>query len=1520
MVLKRLEDAEADNDRVLGVVLETITNHSADAISLTHPHAPTQETLFCKVMHEAGIDPHEVSYIEMHGTGTQAGDNTEMRSVTNVFAPTARKGQRRKPLHLGSVKANIGHGEAVSGVTAVIKCLLMLQHGMIPPHCGIKKSINVGFPQDLMARNVHIANKKTPFSSIDGTPRRIFVNNFSAAGGNTALLLEDAPPQRRGRDDLRRHWVIAVSAKSRTALKANTIKLIQYIDDTPELRLADLSYTTTARRMHHNYRIAFECSALPGARQVLLSKISKIDDAIDPGQGKPPHVAFVFTGQDDYAPLCRDLYEFNSHFRADILSFDSIAIRQGFPSFLPLVRGDAAIDKLSPMVVQVGLTCLQMALARLWAAWGVVPGVVLGHPLGEYAALNTAGVLSISDTIFLVGHRAKLLEERCTVGTHAMLASKASAEVVSSMIAALPGISIACINGPHETVLSGTATDVDVAATMLSAQGVKSKRLNLQHAFHSSQVDVILDEFEKVAGAANFHKAKIPVLSPLLSDVISDNIDASYVSHHARETVNFSSCIETAQKMGFINNQSVWVEIGPHPVCSNFVKATIGPSTATFPSLNKDTPPYKIIGSSLAGLHLAGVDVQWGEYHRDFLDCVQMLDLPAYAFDNSTYWLQYTGDWNLTKGQTPGVVPVAEAPKPSLSTTSIHRVLSEVVVEGEKATVVTESDLSRQDLFAVVGGHVVNGTALCPSSLYADMAFTVGEHLYRLLHPHGPTAQINVCNMEVVKPFIAEATTEGQIIRLSATAHLATKKADLSFTSGSGISITEHAKCHLEYGSAITWLTEWQRNAYLIQSRIDRLKTAACAGTAHRMLRGMVYKLFAALVDYHAIYQGMAEVILDSPEFEGTSHVAFQATESDGKWVCSPYYIDGVAHLAGFILNAHDSLDSSKQVYISHGWESMRFAEPLQATKTYRSYVKMQKAGHNMMSGDVYVLDGERIIGLVGALKFRCISRQLLNTILPARVLAPVVVDQGLAPKSVARRPSLQTMNLRQRCSTSLNQRERWSISSRKPTQPITDKALDIIAAELDVSVNDLEDSLEFVNLGVDSLMSLSITGRIREELEIEVQSSLFGDYPKVRGMKQFLSQCDLSEVVQEIHEETSGNLTSDLDCSDAISFNDGAISTPISTESGSKMADSWEALSMVVRETVSREMSVEMSELLATDDLASLGLDSLMSLTILGALRETTGLSLPATFFLENNSIQAIEESLHVSLRQKTTKLNANAQATEPQETTNAAVPEGSATSVLLQGTPKTAAKTLWLVPDGSGSATSYVFIPPISRDMAIWGLNSPYLKTPEGYQGGVVGMSSIFLKEIKRRQPEGPYNIGGWSAGGVMAFEIARQMTDADDRIDTLILLDAPSPALIEPLPPSLHEFFASIGLLGGGGAGETDKLPPWLLPHFRKTVEALSTYKPKKSLLKQSPKVFAIWCEDGVCKYPSDPKPDPYPYGHAQWLLENRTDFGPNGWDEYLDGDMITTRRMAGNHFSMMKEPCVARLGEFLREAFA
>lgn len=264
-------------------------------------------------------------------------------------------------------------------------------------------------------------------------------------------------------------------------------------------------------------------------------------------------------------------------------------------------------------------------------------------------------------------------------------------------------------------------------------------------------------------------------------------------------------------------------------------------------------------------------------------------------------------------------------------------------------------------------------------------------------------------------------------------------------------------------------------------------------------------------------------------------------------------------------------------------------------------------------------------------------------------------------------------------------------------------------------------------------------------------------------------------------------------------------------------------------------------------------------------------------------------------------------------------ALPERFASSILLQGSPKTAEKSFWLIPDGGGAPTSYIFLDEISPKLAVWGLTSPYCKTPEEYMCGVVGIATKFIHEIKRRQPKGPYHIGGWSAGGVISFETVRQLIDMGDAVETLVFIDTPCPLIIEPLPGTLHRFFGSIGLLGEGD-GAIDRLPPWLLPHFAASVHALSTYDAAPIPTDKCPKVMAIWCEDGVCKEESDPKPDPYPYGHAQWLLENRTDFGTNLWEEFLDEKKILCRQMPGNHFSMMKAPYVDRLTEFLREALA
>jgi iterative type I PKS product template protein len=1495
IIVKRLEDAIADKDNVLAVILGSATNHSADAVSITHPHGETQEALYRSILRKAGVDPLDVDYVEMHGTGTQAGDGTEMKSVTNVFAPADRRRTSEQPLYLGAVKANVGHGEAASGITALIKVLMMLQKNAIPPHVGIKHVINKGFPKDLAERNVNIAFHKTPLRARAGMPRRIFVNNFSAAGGNTGLLLEDGPLYKRAKSDPRSMHVVSVTAKSKAAMFRNASQLVDYLEANPKTAISDLAYTTTARRIQHNWRMTFTASDTKQAKTIIQSKMN---DTFVPVLPVPPKVAFTFTGQGShYAGLGKDLYNNSSVFQENILEFDRIAKIQGFPSFIPLIDGSVTdVLTLSPVVGQIGMVCFEIAMARLWASWGITPNVLVGHSLGEYSALCISGVLSASDTIYLVGARAKLLVEKCTANTHAMLAIQGSVDALNEALPEMAGhLSVACINGPRETVLGGDANEMADLAEKLSQVGFKCTKLQVPFAFHTAQVDAILDDFEKLATPVRFGAANTPLISPLLGHPLSEgqSIDPTYLRRHAREAVNFFAGLASAQELGLIDEKTVWVEVGPHSVCSGMVKSTFGATTITAPSLRRNEDAYKTICTSLCTLQTAGMNIEWNEYHRDFSDSVRLLSLPTYSYDDKNYWIQYEGGWCLTKGNTSGgPLPVAEAaPKPTLSTTSIHKVVKEVISD-HLATVVSETDIARADLRPLVTGHVVNGSYLCPSSLYGDMAMTICDYGYKLVDPNVKDLVMDVTHMEVPKSLIADPAGKSQVLTLTAAIDTSRRSADLTFSSGSGKDKIEHAHCKVLFGAREDYLSEWQRQSYLIQSRVEWLKKAESEGEAHKIGRGLAYKLFAALVDYDKRYRGMEEVILHSENMEATSRVVFQTTPEDGTFNCSPYWIDSVAHISGFIVNGSDAIDSKENVYISHGWQSFRIAEPLSADKKYRSYVRMQPAEKKVLQGDVYIFDGDRIIGMVGGLKFQCIQRRVLNMLMPpvGAAAASKPATRLAAPQPTITKP-VKTAQVTMKTISKVNQK----------LTSVCSAVMNILAAEIGVGLDELVDNIGFADLGCDSLMSLTVSGKLREDLEIDVPSSAFTDHPTIGEFKAFLSKYERKESV--VTTSSDSPASHDFTTPDLEDCQDTDVTTPSDTEEKKELEDGSE-LGNIIRTTIAGEMGVEIDEIIDAHDLSTMGMDSLMSLSILGILREKTGMSLPSDLLANNPSIKAIEKSLNVggTKQAKPPKATPAPTKTYSAPAKSASVtPERLATSVLLQGNSKRATKHLWMVPDGSGSATSYTEISEIGANVAVWGLNSPYMKVPEEYKCGVIGMASSFITEIKRRQPMGPYLLAGWSAGGVIAFEAINQLIKNGDEVEQLIIIDAPCPDIIEPLPASLHRWFGEIGLLGDG---DLSKLPKWLLPHFAASVTALSNYSAELIDPKKSPFVTAIWCEDGVCHLPTDPRPDPFPYGHAQFLLDNRTDFGPNLWDKYLNGERFVTKHMPGNHFSMMK----------------
>ena len=425
-----------------------------------------------------------------------------------------------------------------------------------------------------------------------------------------------------------------------------------------------------ARRIHHNLRVVAVETNVEAIKDSL--KHSLANGAIVASIAVPK-LAFVFTGQGpQYSTLGNQIYKLSSRFRSDMSQLDKLSQCHGFPSILGLVN-ECGDEGFSPVQVQIGLVCIQMALCRLWASWGIKPEFVIGHSLGEYVALNVAGVLSASDTIFLVGHRAQLLQDICSPDTHSVLAVRSSWTKLRPFLTNDRfKFEVACLNGPQEVVLSGPSSTIEGLNEELTGRAFKCTKLSVPFAFHSSQIDPILEKFEDIGRATTFRKPNIPVLSPLLKEVIEATgiFNPRYLRRHARETVDFSGALAAAQQVGLVDEQTGWVEFGPHPICLGMIRAELNPGLAV-PTLCRNENVWETITSSLGKLHTRGWNIDWSEYHRDINSGHRLLDLPAYAFEEKKHWIDYNHDWCLTKGRVNE--GIHEEKTREFSTTSLQR-------------------------------------------------------------------------------------------------------------------------------------------------------------------------------------------------------------------------------------------------------------------------------------------------------------------------------------------------------------------------------------------------------------------------------------------------------------------------------------------------------------------------------------------------------------------------------------------------------------------------------------------------------------------------------------------------------------------------------------------------------------------------------------------------------------------------------------------------------------------------------
>lgn len=1011
VILKRLEDAEEDNDPILGVILGASTNHCGQTGSITRPHEGDQANLFQQIIRKVDYDPLDIDYIEMHGTGTQAGDSTEMSSILSVFVPERKRTTLSRPLYIGSAKSNVGHAESASGITSLIKVLLMLKQNEIPPHCGIKTTINRNYPLDLVDRGVHIANKPTPWHRNPLTGKRAaFLNNFSAAGGNTAILLEDAPckqeDSRTRAPDRRSVHLVAVTARTQKSLVDNIARLAAWTETQDIASLSALSYTTTARRMHHNYRVMVSGES----KATLLQKLKKLATQSPksfspiPPPGRKPRVVFAFTGQGKfYIGMGSGLFKAYPSFREDIIRFNDLAQSRGSPSFIGVIDGTSSdLQSISTGMTHLALVCVQMALVNLLGRWKIRPEAVIGHSLGEYSALYASGVISAGDAIYLVVKRAMFLEEHCTKGSHSMLVVKASRNDTEMLLQHVEdSCELACANHPTAHVIAGPKRQISEAAITASRMSLKTVELEIPFAFHSSQVDPILPGFETAAKQATvaYHPPKIPVLSPALARVVpvgdNNTLNASYLVQACRSTVDFAATLKTAR--AHFGEDMIWLEVGAHPTCTYMIKETLGPQETTLSTLKEKENGCKSLAELAEALYLAGIDIDWNEYHREFSDAHQVIDLPRYSWDLKNYWIQYQDKRHVTMGKsemdTDGRETRTVPEKHKYISPALQRVIEEVY-EPEQSSVIVESEVFDERLLPVFQGHAVNGVSLCPSvsfvtflqefftlslanmghvqSLYAEIALTLGDYLLAERNVSQDTTGLEICNLRIDQPLIAMDNETTHCFRTTATANWHCNSIEFAIFSvdAAGKQTTSHAKLtvHAVPIHDQQWLSDWKRSAHLVTSRIKALELDS---KSHTLKRPMAYKLFASLVDYSDSYRGMSEVVLNSEDFEAVSTVNFQVGHSDRKHGVDARWIDSLGQVSGFIMNANDTINSKEQVFINHGWEILRYAETLDPSKTYRVYCRMHLVEKTTYVGDAFVMDGDRVVGIYQGIKVR---------------------------------------------------------------------------------------------------------------------------------------------------------------------------------------------------------------------------------------------------------------------------------------------------------------------------------------------------------------------------------------------------------------------------------------------------------------------------------------------------------------------------------------------------------------------
>jgi amino acid adenylation domain-containing protein len=632
VVLRRLDDALADNDTIYAVIRgAAVNNDGARKASFTAPSVKGQAAVIARAQADAGVDSRSISYVEAHGTATPLGDPIEVEALTQAFrAHTSDAGF----CAIGSAKSNVGHLVIAAGATGLIKTALALHNGVIPPTVNYQSPNNA---IDFEASPFYIADRSINWPRTKA-PRRAGVSSFGVGGTNAHVVVEEAPAT-DALDEGRPEQLVVLSARTPAALDAACRRLAEHLSTGPSQKLADIAFTLQTGRRVFTHRRMLVASSVEQAVEALLSGPARPDREQHQAHAEPS-VVFAFPGQgSQYPGMTRELYAAESAFRTAVDRCAALLqpeLGRDIRELLFESTDETAAEALRhTSVAQAAIFTVEYALATLWHSWGIRPAAMIGHSVGEFVCAVLADVMTLEDALRLVAERGRLMQG---LPAGSMLAVPLSAELLAARLARWPSIAIAAENAPTLSVASGPTEDIERLRAELEAEGIAARVLVTSHAFHSPMMDPAVGPFEALVRKVELSAPRLPFVSTVSGTWITAEqaTDPTYWSRHLRLPVRFASALQTLLESG----SRFLLEVGPRGVLTSVARRQLpagGPHRAAASLGDTQNGELAALLEAVGQLWLHGVTVDWRAFHAH--EARRRVVLPTYPFERQRYWV-----------------------------------------------------------------------------------------------------------------------------------------------------------------------------------------------------------------------------------------------------------------------------------------------------------------------------------------------------------------------------------------------------------------------------------------------------------------------------------------------------------------------------------------------------------------------------------------------------------------------------------------------------------------------------------------------------------------------------------------------------------------------------------------------------------------------------------------------------------------------------------------------------------------